>query len=696
MKNASCFHDKLTVCLSQKKVMAMDNLFSAQEAEAYVKKYQAQNINQDRALRVYTSRLLGAESKLVLHGGGNTSVKTTSTNLLGETIEVLCVKGSGWDLITIEPEGFPALKLQPLLQLRQLSTLSDEAMVNFQRGQLLDANAPNPSIETLLHAFLPHRFIDHTHANAILSLTNQPDGESLIRKIFGKHFGIVPYIKPGFNLAKLAVKIYEENSKVYGLILLHHGIFTFADTAEASYTRMIDAVSQAENYIRDNKKNTHITIHVPHPPPASEIAPLLRGACAIATPQKRYKRMIVCYRNNELIQRYVNGTHVSRYSQVGVATPDHIIRTKNFPLLLHHTESFIQVLDTYKVRYQQYFLRHNRHQPISKIALDPIPRIVLMPGVGLFALGKTAQEANINADIAESTMITILDATRIGTYTALNEAALFEMEYWSLEQAKLAKQTDNAFTRQVVVITGSAGTIGAATAKAFANLGAEIVLLDVHQEACEALAKQLSPYALAISCDITQPTQVKQAFQKICATFGGVDNVIFNAGCAYKGKIGEVSDEILRKSFEINFFAHQCVAQHAIAIMKKQQTGGNLLFNVSKQALNPGVDFGPYGLAKAATLALVRQYAIDYADQGIRANAVNADRIRSGLLTDDMITERAAARGVSIEEYMSGNLLKLEVTAEDVAQAFVHQALSHKTTAAIMTVDGGNIAAAVR
>src|SRR3990167_8863245 len=303
MKNASCFYDKLTVCLSQNKVMTMDNLFSSLVADACVKKYQAQNINQDRALRVYTSRLLGAESKLVLHGGGNTSVKTTSTNLLGETIEVLCVKGSGWDLITIEPEGFPALKLQPLLQLRQLSTLSDEAMVNFQRGQLLDANAPNPSIETLLHAFLPHRFIDHTHANAILSLTNQPDGESLIRKIFGKHFGIVPYIKPGFNLAKLAVKIYEENSKVYGLILLHHGIFTFADTAEASYTRMIDAVSQAENYIRDNKKNTHITIHVPHPPPASEIAPLLRGACAIATPQKRYKRMIVCYRNNELIQR---------------------------------------------------------------------------------------------------------------------------------------------------------------------------------------------------------------------------------------------------------------------------------------------------------------------------------------------------------------------------------------------------------
>src|SRR3990167_3563201 len=213
--------------------------------------------------------------------------------------------------------------------------------------------------------------------------------------------------------------------------------------------------------------------------------------------------MIVCYRNNELIQRYVNGTHVSRYSQVGVATPDHIIRTKNFPLLLHHTESFIQALDTYKVRYQQYFLRHNRHQPISKLALDPIPRIVLMPGVGLF-----------------------------------------EMEYWSLEQAKLAKQTDNAFTRQVVVITGSAGTIGAATAKAFANLGAEIVLLDVHQEACEALAKHLSPYALAMSCDITQPTQVKQAFQKICATFGGVDNVIFNAVCAYKGKMGEVSDEI--------------------------------------------------------------------------------------------------------------------------------------------------------
>lgn len=674
----------------------MDNLFSSQEAAALVAKYQSQNINGDIALRVYTSRLLGANPKLVLHGGGNTSVKTTLVNLWGETVEVLCVKGSGWDLATIEPAGLPALKLKPLLRLRRLEKLSDEAMVNFQRSQLLDANAPNPSIETLLHAFLPHRFIDHTHANAILSLTNQPDGEAIIRSVFGKHFGVVPYIKPGFDLAKLAAEIYEKNTNMHGLILLHHGIFTFSDTAKTAYTHMIDAITTAEDYIRSHQKNVHVLKGFEDPPSLEHIAPIIRGACATEIQPKRFRRMIVCHRQNDLIRRYVNGVNLKRYSQIGVITPDHIIRTKNFPLVVDTIESLEHVITEYKNQYHQYFERNNQQQEHSKTELDPIPRIILVPGIGLFALGKSAKEANINADIAEGTMATILDAEAIGTYTALDEAALFEMEYWSLEQAKLNKQTEKPFTRQVVVITGSAGTIGMATAKAFAELGAEIALLDLQQGRVEAFAERLGPHVLGIPCDITDKTAVTNAFQKICETFGGVDIVVFNAGCAYKGKIGEVNDKILRQSFEINFFAHQCVAQHAIAMMKKQRTGGSLLFNVSKQPLNPGPDFGPYGIAKAATLALVRQYAIDYAGEGIRSNAVNADRIRSGLLTDAMIVERANARGLSVEEYMCGNLLKLEVTAQDVAQAFVHQALSHKTTAAITTVDGGNIAAAVR
>lgn len=683
----------------------MDNLYSQQDAQTFIAKYP----NEAIALRVYTSRLLGANPKLVLHGGGNTSVKTTSTNLLGETIDVICVKGSGWDLASIEPAGLPALKLEPLLRLRTLKELTDEAMVNFQRSQLLSMSSPNPSIETLLHAFLPHRFIDHTHANAILSLTNQPDGEAIIKKVFGKTFGIVRYIKPGFDLAKLAAEVYEQDQKIHGLILLHHGIFTFADTAEESYTRMIDAVTLAEKYISSSLRaersnpaaqNTGLL----HPcgvrndgerSNPADIAPKLRGACAQEVKPKQYQRMVVCHRQNDDIFQYVNGKSLERYSQQGAITPDHTIRTKILPLIVPTVDAIDSAVEAYKKKYHQYFERNNNSAD-PKIELDPMPRIVLMPGVGLFTLGKTAKEANINADIAENTIKTILDAERIGRYTALDEALLFEMEYWSLEQAKLAKQVEKPFTRQVVVITGSAGTIGAATATTFADLGADIALLDIDEERCMELAKSLNPFVLPIGCDVTDPVSVKKAFQQICETFGGVDIVVFNAGRAFKGVIGEVEDATLRQSFEINFFAHQLIAQHAVAIMQQQKTGGNLLFNVSKQALNPGPDFGPYGIAKAATLALVRQYALEYAADGIRANAVNADRIRSGLLTEEMIVERAGARGVSVETYMRGNLLQLEVTAEDVAQAFVHQALAQKTTAAITTVDGGNMAAAVR
>ncbi|OGO95621.1 MAG: short-chain dehydrogenase [Coxiella sp. RIFCSPHIGHO2_12_FULL_44_14] len=684
----------------------MKNCFSECDAKALVAFYQQQNINEDIALRVYTSRLLGREPRLALHGGGNTSVKTTVVNLLGEVTEVICVKGSGWDLASIEPEGLPALKLAPLLRLRQLTELSDEAMVTFQRGQLVNPYAPNPSIETLLHAFLPHKFIDHTHANAILSLTNQPDGAAVVRHVFQDTLGIVTYIKPGFDLAQLAVTVYEQNPTVQGLVLLHHGLFTFGETAEESYSRTMDAVTRAETYIRQHSKKQHV-IHTSmnFESQVPDVIPILRGVCALGLKPKQFQRMILCHRNNELIRRYVNGKAVARYSQVGVITPDHIIRTKNFPLILQppidaqwdvFRQQAIEAVAQYQQRYHDYFERQQQKEAESKKELDSMPRIILIPGMGLFALGKTSSEANSHADIAEHTMETILDAESMGTYTALDEANLFAIEYWSLEQAKLSKQAEKPFSRQVVVITGSAGTIGAATAKAFAHLGAEIVLLDIRYDVCLEIAKSISAHAIAIGCDITHPESVRNAFRKIASALGGVDIVIFNAGSAFQGKIGEVSEAVLRQSFEINFFAHQWVAQQAIDIMKKQRTGGSLLFNVSKQAINPGPDFGPYGIAKAATLALMRQYAIDHADIGIRANAVNADRVRSGLLTEKVISERAKARGMTVETYLCGNLLGLEVSAEDVAQAFVHQALAHKTTAAITTVDGGNIAAAVR
>jgi NAD(P)-dependent dehydrogenase (short-subunit alcohol dehydrogenase family) len=319
-----------------------------------------------------------------------------------------------------------------------------------------------------------------------------------------------------------------------------------------------------------------------------------------------------------------------------------------------------------------------------------------VPGLGLFGLGRSARDARIAADIAESTVETVTDAEGIGRFESVGEADLFDIEYWSLEQAKLGQSVDKALAGQIAIVTGGAGTIGLAAARALSGAGAEVALLDINGAAAQAAAKKLGGAALGIECDVTDGAAVRRAFDRVVTHFGGLDIVVSNAGAAWQGRIGEVDDAVLRRSFELNFFAHQTVAQNAVHIMLAQGTGGCLLFNVSKQAVNPGPDFGPYGLPKAATLALVRQYALEYGADGIRANAVNADRIRSGLLTPELVAARAKARGVDEQRYMTGNLLGREVTAEDVAQAFLHHAVALKTTADVTTVDGGNIAAILR
>ena len=355
-----------------------------------------------------------------------------------------------------------------------------------------------------------------------------------------------------------------------------------------------------------------------------------------------------------------------------------------------------EAVAAYVARYHRYFEDNNAKSAVKKKELDPLPRVILVPGVGMFGVGGSAKDAAIAADIAENAIAVITDAEAMGEYRSISDFDMFEVEYWSLEQAKLGKSNEKSLARQVAVITGGGSGIGAATAKAMAKEGAEVAILDRDLAAAKAAAKKIGGKALAVECDVTNPQSVRAAFDKVVSAFGGVDIVVSNAGAAWQGTIGKVDDETLRKSFELNFWAHQAVAQQATRIMQAQGTFGCLLFNTSKQAVNPGKDFGPYGLPKAATMLLMRQYALDYGKDGIRSNGVNADRIRSGLLTDTMIKERSAARGLSEAEYMGGNLLGAEVLAEDVAQAFVALARARKTTGHIETVDGGNIAAALR
>ncbi len=685
----------------------MENRWNDKDAKAAIAQYA--DVSEDVALRVYTSRLIGAEPKLVLHGGGNTSVKSRTKNRLGEEVEVLYVKGSGWDLDTLEPPGLPGVQLDYLRQLRSLPSLSDEAMVNDQRTHLLDASSPNPSVETLLHAFLPHKFVDHSHADAILVIANQPNAEKICKEIYGDELSVVPYIMPGFDLAKAAAEAYEENPRVVGLVLINHGLFTFGKTAKESYDAHIKAVTQAETYIQNHPRQP-LTLADDYGSANDQeilkaLGPVLRGLYR----ERSGTSWLVHHRESGPAREFASSKECEKWSQIGTATPDHVIRTKQKPLLLdpQHLDDperlrseLEEALNRYEKAYHKYFVTNQAKKGVDLKELDPLPRVILVAGLGLVTMGKTVKETKIAADLYEHTLEIIQSAFDIGTYAPLNDTDLFDMEYWSLEQAKLGKAQPALLQGQVAYITGAASGIGRATANLFAQQGANVYLVDLNGEALEeagtAIQRESKASVTWRAVDLTDEEAVAASFDHAVQTYGGVDILISNAGNALQGRIGDVDSATLRGSFDLNFFAHQTVAAQAVHIFLKQKTGGILLFNASKAAFNPGKDFGPYALPKAAVVALAKQYALDYGKEGVRSNAVNADRIRSGMFTDQFIAERSKARGLEPEEYFRENLLGREVLDTDVAEAFLHLALSEKTTGSVFTVDGGNIAASPR
>ena len=677
----------------------MKNNWSNLEAKKYIKKYTKLGHSKDMALRVYTTRLLGRNSELVLHGGGNTSVKTSIKDIDSKNYEVLCVKGSGWDMAEIEPAGLPAVKLNPLLALKDKKHLSDDDMVAYQKRNLIDIKSPNPSVETFLHAFLPYKFVDHTHSDAIVNITNRSNGRDLCKKIFGSKVSIVPYVMPGFALAQKVNEIYKKKPNINCLILLNHGIFTFDNDAKKSYDLMIKYVSIAERTVRKlkRKKIKQIKKYSFKFEP-NEIAPILRGLLSENIDQK----FILNYRSNKTLEYFINGKDVRRYSCVGTATPDHVIRVKPFPLVItpkknSSIKDFKKIAEKsfkdYRKKYIKYFNTNKKKVKDKKTMLDTSPRVILVQNVGLFSVGDSLSASKIAGDLTETNARVITSVEETTKYKFIPEKDLFDVEYWSLEQAKI-KKVKKALQGNVVVITGGFGAIGSASYKLFKSHGAEIVLLDYDAKKVSDMQSEIKD--LCLHCDVRDKKSVKNAFKKICEQYGGIDILISNAGTAIGGSIAEVDDNILRESFEDNFFSHQNCASETIKIMKKQNIQGCLLFNISKQSVNPGKNFGPYGLPKTALLSLCKQYAVDYGSLGIRSNGVNADRIRSGLLNDGMIKSRAKAREVSTDEYMRGNLLLNEVKAEDVAKAFFHLAVSKKTTGAVLTVDGGNIAASLR
>jgi rhamnose utilization protein RhaD (predicted bifunctional aldolase and dehydrogenase)/NAD(P)-dependent dehydrogenase (short-subunit alcohol dehydrogenase family) len=568
----------------------------------------------------------------------------------------------------------------------------------------MDPAAPNPSVEAILHALIRAKHVDHTHANAVVALTDQPDGEALARELFPDAI-LVPYVMPGFDLAKACAKAIAAAPGATSMILMKHGIFTWSDDARESYEAMIERVDRAERYLAKGRPRPF----TPAAQPArlaspAEIMPILRGRVARPTDvEGRPRRMVLTFRSSPAILDLCNAANATDLVSRGNATPDHILHVKRTGVALPAPEvgsldAFAARLDSaladYVAGYRAYFERNNERVGRDRIMLDPLPRVFYVAGLGIIAAGVSAKAAKIAADIAEATVDVIAKAEGLHGFDPLPEADLFDVEYWSLEQAKLAKQTEKPLSGQVAVVTGGASGLGLAVAKALRDEGAEVAILDIAGDAVAATAK--SAGALGFVCDVTDASAVDLAIAEVVKAFGGVDILISNAGAAFQGSLTTVSDEVFEKAFAVNFWAHHYVARAAVRVMETQRTGGALVFNVSKQAVNPGPDFGPYGTSKAALMALMRQYAVEHGASGITSNAVNADRIRTGLLTEEMVTERSKARGVTPETYMRGNLLKREVLASDVAAAFVHLVKARTSTGAVITVDGGNVAAMLR
>ncbi len=679
----------------------VENRYNDAEAAQVCKEL---NVDAVLAMRTYTARLLGKNANLVLHGGGNTSAKSKTLDRLGRDLDVLYIKGSGWDLATIDPPGHPAVRLLPLLELRGLDDLADEEMVAELRRNLLDPSAPTPSVETLLHAFLPARFIDHTHADAVLALADQADAEDLCRKVYGEALVWVPYVMPGFRLAKRTADAFDvavRQGKTPRVIVMEkHGIFTFGESAKESYARMIEAVTRAERAIADRRHTVAVVPGTRLGSMESRVVPRLRGALARAGGFAPERGPVVVVRNEDFILEFMNRRDARHLVSTGCVTPDHVIRTGPEALLLEGAEyNDLEMLGvrldaeivSHVRKYDEYFDHMCKLKGVTKKRLPGWPRVVLMPNLGMCAVGATIEEANVVADVYEHTMLVMADAADVGKFKPVSREDLFDVEYWSLEQAKVKKTQASRLGGAIALVTGAANGIGLATAEAFIANGAHVVLADRDGVGAEQAATRLGPRASFVRCDVTIESEARSAVAHASRTFGGLDIVVSNAGTASEGKLDtREGADALRSSLETNLLSHNHTARAAAEVFAAQRHGGCLLFNASKSAFAPGPGFGPYAVAKSALISLMRQYAIDSGAAGVRSNAVNADRIRTALFGDGFAETRARARGLSVEEYFKTNLLHREVSAKDVADAFVYLAEARSTTGCVITVDGGN------
>lgn len=636
-------------------------------------------------LRVYTSRLLGQDPSLVLHGGGNTSVKIKENNFFGEPEHYLYVKGSGWDLATIERAGFSAVKMETLLKMAKLPTLSDTNMVKYQKAAMTDPGMPAPSVEAILHALIPHTFVDHTHADAIVAITNSPNGTEIIQTVLGKRFLYLPYIMPGFILAKQVAEFTKDTKweNYDGMILMHHGIFTFAETAKGAYDKMIEAVTKAENYIqsknafesvKDSKENAYDLINIAR----------LRKEVSKAANMAMVARKI----DTDETRGFVKNKKLLEAANRGPLTPDHSINTKRLPAILWENKSIEETIKNYVTEYTKYF---NDNKVEGMKILEPSPRYALIENFGAYAFGMNRKRAEVARDIARHSMKTWQWAENLGGWKALPAKDIFDVEYWELEQAKLKTTAKKpALEGKVALVTGAASGIGKACVTKLVADGAVVIALDISPTIKEIFT---SKDVLPLVCDLTKTEEIKNAIQKTISEFGGLDIVISNAGTFPPGKnIEDMDKDHWQKVIEVNLNSHQYLMQATVPYLKLG-IDPTLIIVASKNVKAPGPGAAAYSAAKAGLTQLARVAAMELASDGIRVNVIHPNAVfDTGIWTEEVLKNRAKNYGMSVEDYKRNNLLKVEITSNDVAELAASMAGNtfSKITGAQVSIDGGN------
>jgi len=643
---------------------------------------QALSQNDPLALRVYTSRLLGQEPALVLHGGGNTSVKLNTTNLFGEIEELLYVKGSGWDLATIEAAGFAPVKLDVLKKMAQLEHLSDSEMVRVQRSAMIEPSAPNPSVEAILHAIIPFQYVDHTHADSVVTITNTANGEERIRQIYGDRVLIVPYVMPGFVLAKQIYAMTQsiDWAKFQGIILLNHGVFTFSDDAKSSYEGMINFVTEAENYLQAQGANI-ITPPVTAPENLLELARIRKKVCEI-----KEVAMLAKLDTTPKSVSFSKLPEVASIATRGPLTPNHVARTKPIPVILG--ENLLEDIANYAKSYCEYFARNTNGQ---LTCLNPAPCWAIWPEFGIISFGRSGSEAAIVSAIKDHTIHAIQVAEKLGGWQALPESDIFEMEYWELEQAKLLKSdTSKPLQGKIALVTGAASGIGRACVETLHAQGAAVAALDMNPVITTLFASQ---DIFGVVCDVTLTEQIQNAVASTIHHFGGLDILISNAGIFPASRtIANMNPNAWDKSIAINLTSHQRLLQACTPYLALGIDAAVIMI-ASKNVPAPGPGASAYSVAKAGQTQLARVAALELGPLGIRVNIIHPNAVfDTGIWTTEVLEKRAKHYGMSVAEYKTNNILQTEVTSKDVAALACTMAgpIFAKTTGAQIPLDGGN------